>query len=135
MPSEQGFRHLLVTVSLSAMGFLFGGAGYLLMILVTLMAIELICSSLRESLTGQLTMKRFFTRLVRKIVTVSLISMAHFFDVMLKTNGAIKDLAIIFYIIYESYQIVSTARALGVPIPQLFIDVLDMLKNKLRKKP
>lgn len=125
----------LVTVSLSAMGFLFGGAGYLLMILVALMAIELICSSLRESLTGQLTMKRFFTRLVRKIVTVSLISMAHFFDVMLKTNGAIKDLAIIFYIIYESYQIVSTARALGVPIPQLFIDVLDMLKNKLRKKP
>nr|WP_267188755.1 phage holin family protein [Bacillus safensis] len=125
----------MVTVSLSAMGFLFGGAGYLLMILVTLMAIELICSSLRESLTGQLTMKRFFTRLVRKIVTVSLISMAHFFDVMLKTNGAIKDLAIIFYIIYESYQIVSTARALGVPIPQLFIDVLDMLKNKLRKKP
>ncbi|APT50651.1 MULTISPECIES: phage holin family protein [Bacillus] len=125
----------LVTVSLSAMGFLFGGAGYLLMILVTLMAIELICSSLRESLTGQLTMKRFFTRLVRKIVTVSLISMAHFFDVMLKTNGTIKDLAIIFYIIYESYQIVLTARALGIPIPQLFIDVLDMLKNKLRKKP
>ncbi|KIZ55309.1 phage holin family protein [Bacillus safensis] len=125
----------LVTVSLSAMGFLFGGAGYLLMILVTLMAIELICSSLRESLTGQLTMKRFLTRLVRKVVTVSLISMAHFFDVMLKTNGTIKDLAIIFYIIYDSYQIVSTARALGVPIPQLFIDVLDMLKNKLRKKP
>lgn len=125
----------LVTVSLSAMGFLFGGAGYLLMILVTLMAIELICSSLRESLTGQLTMKRFLTRLVRKVVTVSLISMAHFFDVMLKTNGTIKDLAIIFYIIYESYQIVSTAKALGVPIPQLFIDVLDMLKNKLRKKP
>ncbi|MFJ5670057.1 holin family protein [Bacillus safensis] len=125
----------LVTVSLSAMGFLFGGAGYLLMILVTLMAIELICSSLRESLTGQLTMKRFFTRLVRKVVTVSLISMAHFFDVMLKTNGTFKDLAIIFYIIYESYQIVSTARALGIPIPQLFIDVLDMLKNKLRKKP
>ncbi|UQZ94002.1 phage holin family protein [Bacillus safensis] len=125
----------LVTVSLSAMGFLFGGAGYLLMILVTLMAIELICSSLKESLTGQLTMKRFFTRLVRKIVTVSLISMAHFFDVMLKTNGTIKDLAIIFYIIYESYQIVLTARALGIPIPQLFIDVLDMLKNKLRKKP
>ncbi|KPN16054.1 hypothetical protein AKG37_04345 [Bacillus australimaris] len=125
----------LVTVSLSAMGFLFGGAGYLLMILVALMGIDLICSSLRESVTGQLTMKRFFTRLVRKVVTISLISMAHFFDVMLKTNGTIKDLAIIFYIIYESYQIVSTARALGIPIPQLFIDVLDMLKNKLRKKP
>jgi toxin secretion/phage lysis holin len=125
----------LFTVSLSAMGFLFGGAGYLLMILVTLMAIELICSSLRESVTGQLTMKRFLTRLVRKVVTISLISMAHFFDVMLKTGGTIKDLALIFYIIYESYQIVSTARALGIPIPQLFIDVLDMIKNKLRKKP
>ncbi|MEC2040568.1 phage holin family protein [Bacillus altitudinis] len=125
----------LFTVSLSAMGFLFGGAGYLLMILVTLMAIELICSSLRESVTGQLTMKRFLTRLVQKVVTISLISMAHFFDVMLKTGGTIKDLALIFYIIYESYQIVSTARALGIPIPQLFIDVLDMIKNKLRKKP
>ncbi|MFP3421003.1 phage holin family protein [Bacillus sp. SIMBA_154] len=125
----------LFTVSLSAMGFLFGGAGYLLMTLVTLMAIELICSSLRESVTGQLTMKRFFTRLVRKVVTISLISMAHFFDVMLKTNGTIKDLALIFYIIYESYQIVSTAKALGIPIPQLFIDLLDMIKNKLRKKP
>ncbi|SFY15622.1 toxin secretion/phage lysis holin [Bacillus altitudinis] len=125
----------LFTVSLSAMGFLFGGAGYLFMILVTLMAIELICSSLRESVTGQLTMKRFLTRLVRKVVTISLISMAHFFDVMLKTGGTIKDLALIFYIIYESYQIVSTARALGIPIPQLFIDVLDMMKNKLRKKP
>ncbi len=80
-------------------------------------------------------MKRFLTRLVRKVVTISLISMAHFFDVMLKTGGTIKDLALIFYIIYESYQIVSTARALGIPIPQLFIDVLDMIKNKLRKKP
>ncbi|MDM5299189.1 phage holin family protein [Bacillus pumilus] len=125
----------LFTVSLSAMGFLFGGAGYLLMILVTLMGFELICSSLRETVTGQLTMKRFFTRFVRKIVTISLISMAHFFDTMLQTNGTIKDLAIIFYMIYESYQIVSTAKALGIPIPQLFIDVLDMIKNKLRKKP
>ncbi|MFS0654469.1 holin family protein [Bacillus sp. 179-C3.3 HS] len=124
----------LFTVSLSAMGFLFGGAGYLLMILVTLMSLELICSSLRESVTGQLTLKRFFTRIVRKVVTISLISMTHFFDVMLNTNGTIKDLAIIFYIIYESYQIVSTAKALGIPIPQLFIDVLDMIKNKLRKK-
>ncbi|MEI4791092.1 phage holin family protein [Bacillus sp. FJAT-53060] len=134
MSKELGIFSLF-TVSLSAMGFLFGGAGYLLMILVALMAIELICSSLRESVTGQLTMKRFFTRLVRKVVTISLISMAHFFDVMLKTGGAIKDLAMIFYIIYESYQIVSTAKALGIPIPQLFIDVLDMIKNKLRKKP
>ncbi|WP_353854853.1 phage holin family protein [Bacillus sp. Bos-x628] len=125
----------LFTVSLSAMGFLFGGAGYLLMMLVTLMGIELICSSLREFVIGQLTMKRLFTRLVRKIVTLSLISMAHFFDVMLQTSGTIKDLAIIFYITYESYQIVSTACALGIPIPQLFIDVLEMIKNKLRKKP
>ncbi|MGE6628771.1 phage holin family protein [Bacillus sp. NPDC077027] len=125
----------LFTVCLSAIGFLFGGAGYLFTMLVTLMGIEVMCSSLRESVIRRFTIRLFCTRLVRKIVTLSLISVAHFFDVILKTSGMIKDVAIMFYIIYESYQIVSTASSLGIPIPQLFIDVLEVLKNKLRKKP
>ncbi|ADP33548.1 hypothetical protein C6370_11275 [Bacillus atrophaeus] len=122
-------------VSVSAAGFFFGGFQYSFLILLSLMAIEFISTTLKESILNKLTLRNAFARLVKKIVTLSLISVCHFFDQLMKTEGSMRDLAIMFYILYESVQIVITASSLGVPVPQMLIDLLDTLKNKFRRKP
>ncbi|PRR94895.1 hypothetical protein C6W24_19085 [Bacillus atrophaeus] len=122
-------------VSVSAAGFFFGGFQYSFLILLSLMAIEFISTILKESILRKLALRNVFARLVKKIVTLSLISVCHFFDQLMKTEGSMRDLAIMFYILYESVQIVITASSLGVPVPQMLIDLLDTLKNKFRRKP
>ncbi|GED03989.1 holin family protein [Bacillus atrophaeus] len=122
-------------VSVSAAGFFFGGFQYSFLILLSLMAIEFISTTLKESILHKLALRNTFARLVKKIVTLSLISVCHFFDQLMKTEGSMRDLAIMFYILYESVQIVITASSLGVPVPQMLIDLLDTLKNKFRRKP
>lgn len=57
------------------------------------------------------------------------------FDQLLNTEGSIRDLAIMFYILYESVQIVVTASSLGIPVPQMLVDLLETLKNKFKRKP
>ncbi|MCY8208994.1 phage holin family protein, partial [Bacillus subtilis] len=83
----------------------------------------------------KLSFIKVFARLVKKLVTLALISVCHFFDQLLNTEGSIRDLAIMFYILYESVQIVVTASSLGIPVPQMLVDLLETLKNKFKRKP
>lgn len=122
-------------VIVSAAGFFFGGFQYSFLILLSVMAIEFISTSLKETLLQQLSARKLFARLVKKIVTLALVSVCHFFDQLLHTEGAIRNLAIMFYILYESVQIVITASSLGIPVPQVLVDLLDTLKNKFKRKP
>lgn len=88
----------LFTIGLSAIGFLFGRIEYLFMILITLMGIEFVSKSLNECVEDRFTIKRLFTRLAKKLVTLFLISVAHLFDQMLQTgSSAIFLLCFIFY--------------------------------------
>lgn len=99
------------------------------------MAIEFISTTLKETIIHKLAFKKVFARLVKKLVTLALISVCHFFDQLLNTQGSIRDLAIMFYILYESVQIVVTASSLGIPVPQMLVDLLETLKNKFKRKP
>ncbi len=99
------------------------------------MAIEFISTTLKETIIHKLSFKKIFARLVKKLVTLALISVCHFFDQLLNTQGSIRDLAIMFYILYESVQIVVTASSLGIPVPQVLVDLLETLKNKFKRKP
>ena len=125
----------LFTIGLSAIGFLFGRIEYLFMILITLMGIEFVSKSLNECVEDRFTIKRLFTRLAKKLVTLFLISVAHLFDQMLQTGSSIRDFSIMFYILYEAFQIISTAHSLGIPVPQMLLDILNTIKEKLRGKP
>ena len=99
------------------------------------MAIEFISTTLKETIIHKLSFIKVFARLVKKLVTLALISVCHFFDQLLNTEGSIRDLAIMFYILYESVQIVVTASSLGIPVPQMLVDLLETLKNKFKRKP
>lgn len=81
-----------LAVSVSAAGFFFGGFQYSFLILLSLMAIEFISTTLKETIIHKLSFKKVFARLVKKLVTLALISVCHFFDQLLNTQGSIRDL-------------------------------------------
>ncbi|KKB73224.1 MULTISPECIES: holin family protein [Bacillus] len=124
----------LFSIWFSLFGFLFGAIEYLFLILITLMGIEFVSNSLNECVNDQFTVKSLFTRLANKFVTLFLISVAHFFDQLLQTDSSIRDFSIVFYILYETFLIVGTAHALGIPVPQFLLEIHEFVKNKLRRK-
>ncbi|MEC3605459.1 phage holin family protein [Bacillus glycinifermentans] len=125
----------LFSIWFSLFGFLFGAIEYLFLILITLMGIEFVCNSLNECVNDHFTVKSLFTRLANKFVMLFLISVAHFFDQLLQTDSSIRDFSIVFYILYETFLIVGTAHALGIPVPQFLLEIHEFVKNKLRRKP
>ncbi|MFN2747520.1 MULTISPECIES: phage holin family protein [Bacillus] len=134
MFKDLGIGIFSLSVSLSAVGFLFGAIEYFFFILITLMGIEFVSKSLNECVKDQFTINGLFTRLAKKLVTIFLISVAHFFDQLLQTDNSIRDFSIMFYILYEAFQIISTAHSLGIPVPQVVVDILEIIKEKLRGK-
>ncbi|NUJ17757.1 hypothetical protein FKN04_14410 [Bacillus glycinifermentans] len=124
----------LFSIWFSLFGFLFGAIEYLFLILITLMGIEFVSNSLNECVNDQFTVKSLFTRLANKFVTLFLISVTHFFDQLLQTDSSIRDFSIVFYILYETFLIVGTAHALGIPVPQFLLEIHEFVKNKLRRK-
>ena len=89
------------------------------------MAIEFISTSLKN-LFAAAEHKKAFARLVKNRDPGISLSLPFF--QLLHSEGAIRNLAIMFYILYESVQIVITASSLGIPVPQVLVDLLDTLK-------
>ncbi|MBV2240992.1 phage holin family protein [Bacillus inaquosorum] len=114
-------------VSVSAAGFFFGGFQYSFLILLSLMAIEFISTTLKETIIHKLAFKKYLPGLSKISHAGSDLCMP-LFDQPLNTQGSIRDLAIMFYILYESVQIVVTASSLGIPVPQMLVDLLETLK-------
>lgn len=82
-----------------------------------------------KSQNGALESKAGWKGLCKKGMTLVIILMAHRLDLALGTNF-IKDAAIIGYIINETLSIIENAGLMGVPIPPVMSEAIDMLKKK-----
>lgn len=67
--------------------------------------------------------------LVRKLVTLLLVLVAHGLDVMIGVEY-IKTAAVIGFIVNEVLSILENAGMLGVPMPEIFKKALEVLKGK-----
>lgn len=70
--------------------------------------------------------------LVKKLMIIVLIAMAHRIDIMLGVNYVRDSLAIAF-IVNESLSIVENAGLMGVPVPEVLMNGISVLKGKEEK--
>lgn len=121
---------------------LFGGWDTALMILVLFMTVDYVTGLLiagvfktsPKSKGGTLDSRAGFKGLCKKGVTLLIVLVACQLDILLKTD-IIRSAAIIAFCANEVISIVENAGLMGIPIPAVIINAIEVLKNKSNDKP
>lgn len=79
--------------------------------------------------TGALESKAGWKGLIRKCITILFVVVANRLDVQLGTTY-IRDAVCIAFITNECISIVENAGLMGVPVPKVILNAIDILKNK-----
>lgn len=115
----------------------FGGWNAALTTLLIFMAIDYISGlivagvfhSSTKTETGTLESKAGWKGLCRKGMTFLIVLVSYRLDVAIGANY-IKDAVCIAFIANESISIIENAGLMGVPIPKVIMNAIDVLKNK-----
>jgi len=114
----------------SALTYLFGGVSALLGILLAFVVTDYITGVLAAGSKGELNSAIGFKGIGRKIGIFVLVAIAHLVDRALGDGTLIRDAAIFFYIANELLSIIENAGVLGVPIPDILLRAVEILKGK-----
>lgn len=68
--------------------------------------------------------------IIRKTAIFILVIISNTVDAIIKSNWTIRTAVILFYISNEGLDILKNINRLGVPLPQILIEILEQLKNK-----
>lgn len=130
----------IVGVCGSAIAAAFGGWTSGLTTLVIFMAIDYITGLLVAGVfkrspktdTGGLESKAGWKGLIRKGVTLLIVLVACRLDIIINSNY-IRDMAVIAFVVNECLSIVENAGLMGVPIPKVIIQAIDILQKRAEK--
>lgn len=120
---------------------LFGGWSNDLTTLVIFMAVDFLTGLLTAALSrsqktagGGLSSAVGWKGLLRKIMTLVLVMAAYRLDLVLGTD-CIKTSAVIGFIVNETISVLENAGLIGVPLPSIFRQAIELLKGKGKPTP
>lgn len=121
---------------------LFGDWNVALTILCICMAIDYVTGLVvagvfhasRKSAGGGLDSNAGWKGLIRKVATLVIILIAHFVDLLIGTEY-IRDAVVIAFTVNEILSILENCALMGVPIPNVLLKGIDVLKQQGEDKP
>lgn len=124
-----------VTAIGGALGFFLGGLDGMLSALMVFMAIDYVTGVICAIIDRKLSSEVGFKGLIKKIVILALVGVAHIIDMMvIGTGGAIRGMVICFYLSNEGVSILENAAYIGLPVPEKLKEVLAQLHDKGREE-
>lgn len=70
---------------------------------------------------------------LKKMGILVSIVISNVLDIILDLEGSLIVATVWFYVVYEASSIFEHLAAMGVPLPDRFVDVLEVMRNKSRK--
>jgi len=126
----KGIFQTVVAVLGSWLTYLFGGGSALLGILLAFVVTDYITGILAAGSKGELNSAIGFKGIGRKIGIFVLVAIAHLVDRALGDGTLIRDAAIFFYLANELLSIIENVGVIGVPIPEVLLKAVDILRGK-----
>lgn len=126
----------------SFIAWLFGGWDTSIITLLIFMCIDFISGIVvagvfhksKKSQTGSLESRAGWKGLIRKGMTIAIVVVANFLDRQLGTTY-IRDGVCIAFICNEVISLVENAGLMGLPIPAVITNAIELLKNKEKETP
>ena len=137
---REGFCSLLGVIG-AAVTYLFGGWDTAMMTLLLFMAIDYVCGLIVAGIfknspkteTGALESRAGWKGLCRKGMTLLIVLVAYRLDLVMGTT-VVKDGVVIAFLMNESISIIENAGLMGIPIPAVITNAIDLLNKNLASK-
>lgn len=110
--------------------FLFGGWSALIQTLVLFIVIDYVFAVLVAASHGELSSKKGFKGIAKKVAILVLVAVAHQIDLILGDGHFIRDAVIFFYIANELLSILETVGKTNLPIPSVLKKAVETLNSK-----
>ena len=129
--SEMIFVAKVVAATIgSALTFLFGLPDALLVALIAFIILDYMTGVVAAIIAGELSSKKGFKGILRKVMTLVPVVVAHVVDTAIKTGGVLRTAVISFLVANEGISILENTSRCGVPWPPKLKAVLEQLRNK-----
>lgn len=116
------------------LGRYIGGVDGLVLTLVGFMIVDYLTGVACGIIDHKLNSETGFKGLIKKVVIMMLVGVAHTLDAHVLGQGAVLRTAVIFfYLANEGISLTENAAHLGLPVPQKLKDVLEQLHDKDRE--
>jgi toxin secretion/phage lysis holin len=137
----------ITSAGVAVASYLYGGFFNLLKVLLTLIAIDImtgmVASVLEEMDNKGATFWQALKKIksatmwrggVRKMLTLLIVAVGHYCDILLGTGSTLRDACTSFYIANELLSIIENCGRAGVPIPERLERVVEVWKTKSNQK-
>ena len=114
----------------AAISFLYGGWTQLMTVLIVFIVIDFISGVALAAKDGRAASRELWLGVTRKIGTLAIIAVAHLLDTIIGDAHLIRDAAIFFYLAGELLSLIENAGQLGVPIPPMIKQAVEVLRGK-----
>jgi toxin secretion/phage lysis holin len=109
--------------------YLFGGVKFLDLLAIA-MLVDIVTGVIRAIKEKRLRSRSALFGYARKIGVFGIIILANIIDVILSLNGAVALATVLFYIANEGLSIVENLSQIGVKVPAVIADKLNVIQEK-----
>lgn len=114
----------------AALGFLIGGFDIAIIVLIAFVVIDYLTGVIKAVYTKKLSSEVGFTGILKKLVIFMVVIIGHLIDSLLPGElTGVRTMIIFFYISNEGISIIENCAAIGIPIPQKIVKVLQQLQQ------
>ena len=119
---------LYIAIIGGAIAGLIGGCDMILKALICFVCVDYLTGTVRAIKERKLNSRTGFIGLLKKALIFTVVLLAHVLDEVTGV-GALRSMAVMFYISNEGISIIENLSKLGVPFPPKIKDVLEQLEN------
>ncbi|WP_042348230.1 phage holin family protein [Bacillus massiliigorillae] len=107
-----------------------GGLDKLLTVLITLTVLDYVSGIIAAGVMGKLKSKVGFKGIAKKVMLFLLVAAAHVVDQAIGSNAMFREAVIFFFIANELLSLIENAGNIGLPVPQVLTNAVEILKGK-----
>jgi len=123
----------LVGVSGAAVSFLFGGWSTLLGVLLAFVVMDYMSGMVAAAIEGVLSSSVGLKGIARKVFIFGMVASAHLVDTAIAQGHVFRDAVIFFYLSNELLSIVENSGRIGLPVPDIIRQAVEILKGKSKE--
>lgn len=117
-------------VIMGILSYLLGGFDSLLTVFSIIILVDTVTGMLKAWNLGEYQSSKFRSGFVKKSGYLLGIMLTVQIDVMLDSNGALRDAVLTFFVVNESFSIIENLGQMGVVFPNVLTNALKVLKEK-----
>ena len=118
------------SIGAGVLSYLYGDMNGLLIALFVCIVLDYVTGLLKGGITHNLSSEIGFKGILKKILILVIVAMAHVIDNTVGSGETWRNIAIVFYICNEGLSIIENAVDCGLPVPNKIKDMLKSMEKE-----